>query len=83
MLSGYYDHILLGVEVFAVAGDGNVRHLSVCKAQSYGFQLPAQVVLIGFCLKFANGPHEPGVAVGRIGRESDVIIVMLELKGKL
>lgn len=33
MLASYYHYVLLGVEVFAVACNGNVRHLSVGETQ--------------------------------------------------
>lgn len=41
------------------------------------------MVLVGFCLKIANGSHESGVAVRCIGRKRDIIIIMLKLQCKL
>jgi hypothetical protein len=68
MLPGDDDYVLLGAGFIAVFGDGDRLHF------------PGEIVLSSCCLEILERPNESGVAVGSIGRYSDVVVVVLKLE---
>lgn len=81
MLSGDYHYILFLASSGRLFGNDDKRDLGVSQTRSNDLRFPVKIIIFCSFLKLFEGFDKSRVAIGRIGRDGDVIMVKLKLEG--